>query len=254
MSLRIFVFVAIVIAWLALPAQPVENPRDTEIAAGKFLIASNFYMSDPKFQTSVILLVRHDPEKGTLGLILNHPTKMNVHDALPGISEAQHLTSPIYIGGPVSLRDYMMLVRTNQPGDGLLRVINNVSFSSSVDTIAEWLPRESRPNKIRIFAGYSGWAAGQLALEIQMRGWRLLPADAATVFDVEPENLWQELEKQQTPLRTSIHSGWLPQDPSLLRGAPVQGGGQNTVFEQNAYGVAKILQKCLHGEALLPVF
>lgn len=213
---RCLVFLALILL-CALPVQPAGNGVESEIAAGKFLIASDFYMSDPHFQESVILLVRNEPEKGTLGVILNHPTKMNVHEALPGISEAQHLKSLVYIGGPVSLKDYMMLVRTNHSADGLIHVSSNVSFSGDMDTISEWLSKESKPNRIRIFAGYSGWAAGQLAMEIQMRGWRLLSADAATVFDVAPEKLWSELSKRESGVRTSIHNEWPPQGPSLPR-------------------------------------
>lgn len=208
--------IAPVLLFLVLAAQVRSSEleiEDTEIAAGKFLVASNYHMSDPKFQTSVILLVRHDPDKGTLGLILNHPTKMNVHEALPGISDVQHMTDSVFIGGPVDMRNFMMLVRTNESSDGLIRVLNNVSFSADIDVIADWLGKESRSNRIRIFAGYSGWGPGQLALEMQMRGWRLLPADAKAVFEIAPEDLWSEVTKRQPGIRTSIPGEWLRRDP-----------------------------------------
>ncbi|HSP05532.1 MAG TPA: YqgE/AlgH family protein [Acidobacteriota bacterium] len=205
---RALVFGLLVLSF-AMRAQPAESPFDeSDIAAGKLLIASSYFMGDPKFQASVVLLVRHEPEKGTLGLILNHPTKMSVRDALPGISDVQHMSSTVYIGGPVAPQNFMMLVRTSQPADGLIRVVDNVSFSDSIDSIAEWLPKESRANRIRIFAGYSGWGAGQLAFEIRLRGWHLLPANAKEVFDISPENLWPELAKEAPGIRTSIGSGW----------------------------------------------
>lgn len=207
----------------AVRVQPAEFTADDEIAAGKFLIASNYYMSDPRFQASVVLLVRHDPEKGTLGLILNHPTKMNVHEALPGISAPQHAASTLYIGGPVSPQDTMMLVRTNDPADGLLRVMNSISFSADIDSISEWLSRESQSNRIRIFAGYSGWGQGQLAAEIRMHGWKLLPADAKAVFDIDPENLWTELARRKPGVRTSIHNEWPRLDPWMPRGGRAPG-------------------------------
>lgn len=214
MSVRVQIASVILMLVLALQARPSElEMGDMEIAAGKFLVASNYHMSDPKFKTSVILLVRHDPEKGTLGLILNHPTRMNVHEALPGISEAQHVNSTVYLGGPVAMRSFTMLVRTNEPADGLTRVLSSVSFSADMDAMTEWLARESRPNRIRIFAGYSGWGAGQLAAEMQMRGWRLLPADARSVFEISPENLWPELTGRQPTIRTAIPDEWPPPDP-----------------------------------------
>jgi len=36
--------------------------------------------------------------------------------------------------------------------------------------------------RVRFFNGYSGWAPGQLAAELERGGWYVLNADADTVF------------------------------------------------------------------------
>jgi putative transcriptional regulator len=49
-----------------------------------------------------------------------------------------------------------------------------------------------------VFAGYSGWAAGQLQGELERGAWHMVPADAATVFETPPERIWPELIKRAT--------------------------------------------------------
>ncbi len=47
--------------------------------------------------------------------------------------------------------------------------------------------------EFRVYAGYAGWAAGQLEGEIDRGGWHVLPGDADMVFDSAPLELWREL-------------------------------------------------------------
>ena len=44
---------------------------------------------------------------------------------------------------------------------------------------------------LRIFAGYAGWAAGQLQAEIAEGMWHVVDADYADVFGDEPLDLWR---------------------------------------------------------------
>jgi putative transcriptional regulator len=55
-----------------------------------------------------------------------------------------------------------------------------------------------------VYAGYAGWAPGQLQAEIERGGWHVLPADAATVFDKNPANIWPELIKRAATKRTLL--------------------------------------------------
>src|SRR5262245_46734248 len=175
---------------------------DAAIAAGNFMVATPSDMRGRTFRATVVLILHHDPEKGTLGVILNHPTQMTVHQALPEYADATHASNPVFIGGPVEPKTFLMLVRTNEKTEGLVRVMNNVSFSANKDTITEWLARESRGNRIRVFAGYSGWAAGQLQMEINLGGWRLEPADPDTIFNKDPATLWMELNSRKPLIQT----------------------------------------------------
>jgi len=49
------------------------------------------------------------------------------------------------------------------------------------------------PPRSRAFAGYAGWAPGQLENEIRRGDWLLAPPDPARALDPKPAALWQKL-------------------------------------------------------------
>jgi putative transcriptional regulator len=53
-----------------------------------------------------------------------------------------------------------------------------------------------------VYAGYAGWAPGQLQREMERGGWHVQPADAETVFEKDPARIWPELIEQATAKRT----------------------------------------------------
>jgi len=184
--------------------------RNIKIARGQFLIASRLLMKDPRFQQSVILLIHHD-ENGTIGLILNHPAKITVHQLLPDLTGPQQLADTVFIGGPVTPRQLFLLVKTKREIKGFEQIVDNVSFSADADAIKNLLvpkgqdeTQESQPpatgdqmrERYRMYAGYSGWAPGQLDAEITTGGWNVLPADDKSVFDLAPADLWEELDRR----------------------------------------------------------
>ena len=73
--------------------------------------------------------------------------------------------------------------------------------------------RRGRTADLRIFAGYAGWAAGQLQAEIAEGMWHVVDADYADVFGAEPLDLWRRvLRRQRSPV--ALFSTWL-EDPDL---------------------------------------
>ena len=61
------------------------------------LLISEPSLNDNVFFKSVVLLTHHNDEE-SIGLILNHPTKINLNEILNDIPLSD---LPIYIGGPV---------------------------------------------------------------------------------------------------------------------------------------------------------
>jgi putative transcriptional regulator len=66
---------------------------------------------------------------------------------------------------------------------------------------------------LRIFAGYAGWASGQLQAEISEGMWHLVPAAYGDVFGGQPLELWRTvLRRQQGEI--AFFSTWL-ENPEL---------------------------------------
>ena len=48
----------------------------------------------------------------------------------------------------------------------------------------------------RLFAGFAGWAPGQLESELAREGWYVLPASEEIVFRKDTRGLWEELVRK----------------------------------------------------------
>ncbi len=131
---------------------------------GKLLVATE-KSHDPDLSRSVVLLIRSDRD-GVIGLILNHPTKTDT-----------------YFGGPIPL-GVLALIRSRTRPDQSDPVVPGVWVTSQIG---------KRTGTFRIYAGYAGWSANQLADELSRGLWRMVPAKADVVFDPNPATLWLRL-------------------------------------------------------------
>jgi putative AlgH/UPF0301 family transcriptional regulator len=57
----------------------------------------------------------------------------------------------------------------------------------------EWIDFSAEVVSYRTFVGYTGWAAGQLGVEIQRGDWSVLQADAESVLTGDQGQLWKRL-------------------------------------------------------------
>lgn len=87
----------------------------TEVSSltGRLLVASPA-LADPNFDRAVVLVLDHDDE-GTLGVVLNRPTPVDVHDVLAPWAGLAGVPQVVFQGGPVSLDSALALAVV--PGD-----------------------------------------------------------------------------------------------------------------------------------------
>jgi putative transcriptional regulator len=188
---RLALAIALIAAALtAGAAAPASAP-----AAGMLLVAARD-MADPRFRGTVILLARHD-ESGSLGVVLNRPAKLSVGEAVPPLAATPAADQRLYLGGPVAIEQVLYLVRRSEPPAGLIPVIDDLHLGAARDRL-EALLGEQPELPLRVFAGYAGWSAGQLAGELARTTWHLLPASADEVF-ADPEGLWHRLIERAAP-------------------------------------------------------
>ena len=83
-------------------------------------------------------------------------------------------------------------------------VLHDVYFTGDTAFIDGLLKRPDPTRGLRVYAGYSGWAPGQLQIEIARGGWHVLPADAETVFEKDPARIWPDLIQRAATKRTLL--------------------------------------------------
>lgn len=185
----IHLLLATLVATAATPALSAP-PR---LEPGVFLYASPS-LGDPNFAESVVLLLDHGPG-GSLGVIVNRPTRVGVRDAVKELAETRGLDLRIYEGGPVQPDRVVALIReTRTPADAR-RVLPDVQFSTQPRQWREVAKDPEAASRLRVYAGYAGWGPGQLAREMSTGSWVVAPADARSIFSSEPSALWPKVHE-----------------------------------------------------------
>ena len=171
---------------------------------GRLLIAAPILI-DPNFRRSVILVIEHSDE-GALGVVLNRPTDLPVAEAVPELSELDD--GCVFAGGPVQPEAVIALAEyADPPPDGAVcGTIAPVGVDSDMDTLPEAVTR------VRVYAGYSGWAEGQLEGELEEESWFVAPALPDDVFSDDADGLWSTvLDRMGGEYRLVAR---MPEDPS----------------------------------------
>lgn len=161
---------------------------------GHFLIA-NPVLPDPNFSRTVVLLCNHDSQ-GSFGLVINRSAPFSAKEVFKemGISDPQ--SGKIYIGGPVSPQQMFYLCRSKRPLPELDAICDGVYLGMNWELLDNLMMRIENPEKnIRLYMGYSGWGAGQLAGEMTRLSWLTCEAQSEFVFQENEESVWASVVK-----------------------------------------------------------
>lgn len=142
------------------------------------------------FHRSVVLVCHHDAD-GAFGLILNQPTENTLGDVVVADLSGQLKSEPLFVGGPVQTNALTYLHSDAFIAEA--NVMTNLSMGHSLDELQDLSASFAPGRQIRCFAGYSGWAAGQLEDEMKRKAWLLHPASIDLVFKPQPKDLWKEI-------------------------------------------------------------
>ena len=145
---------------------------------GKILIAHPNAPKDTIFHKSVIYIYQHSLEKGSIGLILNKPSRYTVQD----ICDEKKIqfsgnVPPVFHGGPVNSQALVLLHTDDWATHNTARVSGNLMISSD-DFMLEKLAHGDAPAHWRLFAGMSGWSPLQIEAELTGK------------WPYKPENSW----------------------------------------------------------------
>lgn len=179
------------------------------------LLISQPFLGDPNFERTVVLLCSHSQEEGSFGLVLNRPAQLQLGDVLelPGGSVLPPAQLPLGIGGPVqpdTLHYLHQVPDLPQAVDLGQHVYWGGNFAALLELL---LAGRISPDSVRLYAGYSGWTAGQLAEEVRENVWIVHPNAAGKVFTLETDAFWQSILREKGG-RFRVLSNY-PTDPRL---------------------------------------
>ena len=182
-------------------AEPAIEP-----APGELLVASAA-MQDPRFQRSVILILRHD-SSGAFGIAINRPLGQRpIAEVLAdtaGVPDKDSArdgdldgTILVYLGGPVQPQYGFVIHGENYRRPETLSLVNGLAMTATRDVLRD-IARQQGPAKYLFAVGYAGWSAGQLEGEIALRDWFTAPGDPGLVFDEERGAVWDRALARRT--------------------------------------------------------
>jgi putative transcriptional regulator len=177
-----------------------------ESLKGKLLVSSPSLV-DPNFRKTVVLIAHHDDD-GALGLVLSRPSAVPASEAVPSLEGLPGADAPVFVGGPVQPQAFMALAEFADVEDAAAPIFDHIGFVS-----ADAEPDLLSIRRVRLFAGYAGWGAGQLEEEVANEDWILEPALADDAFTEEPDELWRVILRRKGGIYELVAR--MPEDPSL---------------------------------------
>jgi len=179
----------------------------SESLRGRLLIAAPALL-DPNFRRTVLLIVAHDDD-GAVGLVLNRVSEVEVAEAVPELAVLVDPGATVSFGGPVQQDAVVVLAEwddADEAGDIVFADVGLMGAEAELDRI------DAATRRVRIFAGYAGWSAGQLDAEVEEPSWIVGDPIAEDVFGVNGD-LWSTVLRRMGGAFAFVAT--MPEDPSL---------------------------------------
>lgn len=159
---------------------------------GRYLIAGR-NLKDPNFFRTVVLLVEHN-DSGSMGLVLNRPTAVEVRQALSGHFELPEADDPVYFGGPVEPQALFLLHDAAEQAGGELPVLPGLFVGANADVFEKIVTTATATGtRYKVFSGCAGWGPGQLEGELGRGDWFVADAKTEAIFRNDPYSHWDQL-------------------------------------------------------------
>jgi len=186
-----------------------EDPTDSvaESLRGRLLIATPA-LTDPNFARAVVLITEHGPD-GAMGVVLNRPSVIAVDEVAPELSEVVQ-GEPVFVGGPVQPQALVVLADFDDPAAAAWVIVDSVGFVAAETEYSDLVAMIRRG---RVYAGYSGWGAGQLEAELAEEAWIVEPPLPGELVAADAEALWPQVLERKGGQFALIAR--MPDDPTL---------------------------------------
>lgn len=160
-----------------------------------FLIAVPQMLS-PEFKQTVVFLLERN-EDGAMGVVVNRESSMLLRDLCRDhqIAYSGERDKLVRSGGPVQPEQGLVIYGDEHDDPEGHEVCQGIHVSASRGTLGRLCNLSG--GRFHCYSGYAGWGPGQLEREIEEGAWVHAPADAYSVFDVEPERVWADVLRRQ---------------------------------------------------------
>jgi putative transcriptional regulator len=166
-----------------------------QMASGMLLVATPA-LRDPNFVDTVVLLLDVTDE-GALGVVLNRPSQVLVADVLEPWRDVVAEPEVLFRGGPVGTDGALGVAQLRDPEEvpvgwrPVAGLLGMVDLDTPIELVNDSL------TAMRVFAGYAGWGAGQLAGEVEEGSWYVVSGQAADAFRGDTSGLWRDVMRRQ---------------------------------------------------------
>lgn len=167
----------------------MANSGQRKFLQGQLLLDSG-QLGGSFFQRTVVLICQHDAG-GAFGLVLNRSLGKTIGEMIIADLPSPLKDSPLFLGGPVQPAALSFLHTDHFLADA--DVMPDLALGHSLDELVDAGESFAPDKKIRLFAGYAGWSAGQLENEMKRKSWLTFPASVELIFNTPPEQLWQKI-------------------------------------------------------------
>ena len=160
-------------------------------------------LGDDNFHRTVVLVLEHGAE-GAVGVVLNRPSHTQLEQIAAPLAPLAAAPGLVHVGGPVPPAAAICLGRMREgvegrgaagaEGRGASHLFGRVA-SVDLDVPAEEL--SGLVDRIRLFAGYAGWGAGQLDAEMEQGAWFAVKRTDDDALCPEPTGLWHAVLRRQ---------------------------------------------------------
>ncbi|HIQ15627.1 MAG TPA: YqgE/AlgH family protein [Leucothrix sp.] len=154
-------------------------------------------ITDPRFEHTVILVVRHTDE-GCFGITINQPSKTKIGDLFDHLeitSTDEEINSTLVLtGGPVQPEQGFVLHDSDQRWENTLPISNNLAITASKDILSD-IAIDKGPCNFLLTLGCASWTAGQIESEILENAWLNCPVESSILFDMPFHQRWKNASK-----------------------------------------------------------
>ncbi len=153
------------------------------------LLLSEPTMNDYHFGRSVVLLIDHNDEEGTFGVIMNKRLRMRLNEIVDGFED---LDAPVYLGGPVADNQIFFMHTLGDLIPESYPIMEGLYWGGDAETLDTLIATGiADPTQVRFFLGYSGWSPGQLVNELARNSWIVSKTDSDTLLGAPIDQMWR---------------------------------------------------------------